>query len=88
VKINCENVFVCIARVSAMVVNEWWPGHQRPIEQTEKASFVYFDFKGKIKIEFNYLHNLWNVKRKLERLNILPKVVSPRFGYDRCILVS
>lgn len=44
VKLNNKTLFVYQARVSAMPVNVW-PGINRPLEQTEIASFCYFDIK-------------------------------------------
>ena len=40
VTVNGENVPVSAARVSAMIFNCGWPGHQRPLDQTEIAGFV------------------------------------------------
>jgi polygalacturonase len=42
VKINGENAGVYRCRVSAMPYNTVWPGRQRPVEQTETASFISF----------------------------------------------
>jgi len=44
-------IFVYQARVSKYPINQAWPGYQRPMSQTEMASFAYFDFKGDIDIE-------------------------------------
>lgn len=38
------------ARVSAIPFNIWWPGHQRPVDQTEKAGFVSFEADGEITV--------------------------------------
>lgn len=51
VSINGKPVFVYQARVSAMPFNQVWPGYQRPIDQTELASFVYWDMSGSATVE-------------------------------------
>lgn len=43
VKVDGHPIPVHQARVSAVPFNRVWPGHQRPIDQTELASFVSFD---------------------------------------------
>ena len=40
VTMNGEKVPVSAARVSAVIYNTEWPGHQRPMDQTEIAGFV------------------------------------------------
>lgn len=42
VHINGQSCDVRKCRVSAMPFNRWWPGHQRPSNQTELASFIHF----------------------------------------------
>jgi hypothetical protein len=51
VRIDGEPAFVYQARVSAMPVNQVWPGYQRPLDQTELASFAYFDIDGPVQVE-------------------------------------
>jgi len=43
VSINGKPIFVYRARVSAVPFNQVWPGYQRPMAQTEIASFAYWD---------------------------------------------
>ena len=51
VRIDGQPVFVYPARVSAMPVNQVWPGYQRPMDQTELASFAYFDMSSPVQVE-------------------------------------
>ena len=51
VRVNGLEAFVYQARVSAMPVNQVWPGYQRPLDQTELASFAYFDTTGPVQVE-------------------------------------
>ena len=39
-----------VARVSAIPFNTVWPGYQRPLEQTELASFIYFTMDKDIRV--------------------------------------
>lgn len=48
--INGEPVFIHHARVSAYPVNEFCPDHQRPLEQTELASFASWDMTAPVDI--------------------------------------
>ena len=42
IRLNGKQVNAFAARVSAMPFNHQWEGFQRPIEQTEMASFIHF----------------------------------------------
>ena len=48
--VNGKPVFVYEARVSKFPINQVWPGYQRPVSQTEIASFAYFDTDGEVEI--------------------------------------
>lgn len=50
VTVNGMTVQVLPACVSAMPFNIWWPGHQRPLDQTETAGFITFEADGKISV--------------------------------------
>ena len=65
VKVNGKAAFVYQARVSAYPENQVWPGYQRPVEQTEQASFCYFDTDHPVTVEIES-------KTKIDLLNIRP----------------
>ena len=64
--VDGKPAFVYQARVSRLPVNQIWPGYQRPVSQTEIASFAYFDMKGKAEITIIS-------DKKIESLDIRPK---------------
>lgn len=64
--VNDKKVSLYQARVSKHPINQIWPGYQRPIDQTEIASFGYFDFEGEVEISIT-------PKVKIETVEILPK---------------
>jgi hypothetical protein len=51
VNVNGKSVFVYKTRVSAVPFNQVWPGYQRPLDQTEMASFAYWDMSETVTIE-------------------------------------
>ncbi len=55
VRVDGQPAFVYRARVSAVPVNQVWPGYQRPLDQTELASFSYFDADGPVRVEVTCL---------------------------------
>jgi hypothetical protein len=50
-KIDSHKTPVYSCRVSAMPFNQVWPGYQRPLDQTELASFAYWDAAGPVEVE-------------------------------------
>jgi hypothetical protein len=64
--VDGKPAFVYQARVSRLPVNQIWPGYQRPLSQTEIASFAYFDMKRKTEITIIS-------DKKIESLDIRPK---------------
>ncbi len=51
IRLNGKQVNAFAARVSAMPFNHQWEGFQRPIEQTEMASFIHFSADEEVTIE-------------------------------------
>jgi hypothetical protein len=73
--VNDQPVFVYQARVSKYPINQVWPGYQRPINQTELASFAYFDFSGKvtIRVESEVPISTLDIRPKLFGINPVVK---------------
>jgi hypothetical protein len=51
VTVGSHKVPVYPCRVSAMPFNQLWPGYQRPLDQTELASFASWDMAGPVEVE-------------------------------------
>jgi hypothetical protein len=64
--VNNKPVFVYQARVSKYPINQIWPGYQRPLNQTEIASFAYFDFQGEVEVKITS-------NKEIKTLDIRPK---------------
>jgi len=58
VTVNGQPAFVHTARASARAVGEWWPGKQRPLDETELTSFVHFDLHGTAEVQVTYHHDI------------------------------
>lgn len=54
VKVNGISVALPLCRVSAVPYNTEWPGHQRPIDQTEKAAFLSLESNDEVCITITY----------------------------------
>ena len=64
--VDTKPVFIYQARVSKFPINQIWPGYQRPLNQTEIASFAYFDIRGEVVIKIIS-------KKEIKTLDIRPK---------------
>lgn len=85
VRVNGQPVFVHLCRVSAVPVNQVWPGYQRPLEQTEIASFASFDFEGTVTVEVETREAIETVVIRPLAYDISPQVGDHRltFGLSR-----
>ncbi|HAZ02078.1 MAG TPA: hypothetical protein DCY97_07865, partial [Marinilabiliales bacterium] len=72
--VNEQPVFVYQARVSKYPVNQLYPGYQRPISQTEIASFAYFDFEGEVTLRITSASEIKTVNISPREFGIVPVV--------------
>ncbi|MBE6731582.1 MAG: hypothetical protein E7564_07835 [Ruminococcaceae bacterium] len=74
VAINGKKAKLNFARVSAFPFNTPWPGHQRPLDQTEEAAFVSFESDGEVYLKVNFCKDFAKaVVRPLSK-NIEPEI--------------
>ena len=74
VKINGEAVELDTARVSAVPFNHVWPGHQRPMEQSEVVQFLSLAIDEPIEFEITPNMPFGEVKIRPRSLGITPKI--------------
>jgi len=79
--VDGQSVCVQTARVSAVPFNQVWPGYQRPLDQTELASFAYWDMEAEADIEVVSLLPLKNVIIRPVSSGIIPKRTGNRIGF-------
>lgn len=78
VLVNGQPVSVYRARVSAMPYNQVWPGYQRPLEQTEVASFATWDMAGPVTVEVAPRRPVWSVQVRPTSYGVQPQVEGGR----------
>ena len=67
VYVNGEEIPVYTCRISSYPFNTWWPGHQRPVNQSEIVSYVNLITDEEIRIEVEPL-----TKTAYERIMVKP----------------
>jgi hypothetical protein len=82
VSVGGSEVFVYRARVSAVPFNQVWPGYQRPINQTEIASFAYWDMGAAVAVEVVSKRPVKTVAVRPTSYGIRPRVAGNRISFD------
>jgi hypothetical protein len=86
-QINGQPVEVYSCRVSAVPLNQWWPGYQRPLDQTELAGFAYWDMMGTVKINITTNKPIETVVVRPLSLGIKPEVTGNKISFTISSLV-
>ncbi len=74
IKINGQPVGAYSCLVSAVPFNTPWPGHQRPVDQAEEASFIYFDTDETVTVELEANKDFSDIRIRPLSKNIQPEV--------------
>jgi hypothetical protein len=84
-QVNGNPVPVYVCRVSAVPLNQVWPGYQRPLDQTELAGFAYWDMEGPVRIEIQSQRAVQSAVVRPTSLGIQPSIEGNRvsFSLDR-----
>jgi hypothetical protein len=82
VSVNGKPVFVYNARVSAVPFNQVWPGYQRPMDQTELASFAYWDMSEPMTVEVVSNHPVKSVSIRPTSYGIQPSVKDDKITFQ------
>ncbi len=81
VMVNGQAVPVYRCRVSAVPLNQVWPGYQRPLDQTELASFAYWDMNGPVQVAIVARQMTKTVAIHPGRLGIKPTIADQRISF-------
>lgn len=79
--VNGQPVFTYPARVSAHPLNQGWPGYQRPLEQTEIASFATWDMVEPSEVNIVSARPVKEVRIRPKSHGIQPKVEGNTIGF-------
>lgn len=74
VRVNGRNVPIYWCRVSAVPLNQVWPGYQRPIDQTELAAFAHWGLSDPVTVEITSKRTFKNVVVRPNSCGIRPTV--------------
>ena len=80
--VDGEPVAVNACRVSAWPINRVWPGSQRPIDQTEIASFAAWEMSSSAKIEVVSNRAIESVMIRPQSLGIVPTIEENRISFE------
>ncbi len=72
--VNGQPVFVYQAQVSKYPINQIWPGYQRPVEQTEIASFAYFDMAKEVDVQIISKKEIHSIDIRPREFGIKPTI--------------
>jgi hypothetical protein len=72
-------VYAC--RVSAVPLNQVWPGYQRPLDQTELAAFACWDMSGPVAVEVRCRRAPKSVVVRPASFGIVPKLDGDRIAF-------
>ena len=82
-KVDGKDVPIYACRVSAVPLNQVWPGYQRPIDQTELAGFAYWGMsEGPVRVEIESGADVQTVVVRPGSLKIKPTVKGHRIAFD------
>jgi hypothetical protein len=80
-RVNGKPATVCSCRVSAVPLNQVWPGYQRPLDQTELAGFAHWDMAGSVTVEVTSKRPFKNVIVRPGSRGIRPTVRGQRITF-------
>ncbi|MHB8953604.1 MAG: glycosyl hydrolase family 28 protein [Pirellulaceae bacterium] len=80
--VNGESVPVYACRVSAVPLNQVWPGYQRPLDQTELAGFASWDMSGPVRVEIQSQRAVQSVVVRPAVLGINPEIEGNRISFS------
>jgi hypothetical protein len=85
VTVDGQAIFPHTARVSAQPINQCWPGYQRPLEQTEIATFASWEMSGPVAVALTSARPVREVRVRPAARRIRPVVEGNtiRFTLDR-----
>jgi len=80
-RVNGRKVSVYSCRVSAVPLNQVWPGYQRPMDQTELAGFAHWGMAGPVTVEVTSKRTFKNVIVRPGSRGIRPTVRGQRITF-------